>query len=84
MTNAVYSFIVRLMIVPVAKIQVRKDEDGVWIAKSKLLPGCHAHGKDRGEALFRFQEAAKAHLEALLETGRPIPPAFREKFVLAA
>ncbi len=72
------------MIVPVAKIQVRKDEDGVWIAKSKLLPGCHAHGKDRGEALFRFQEAAKAHLEALLETGRPIPPAFREKFVLAA
>jgi predicted RNase H-like HicB family nuclease len=72
------------MIVPVAKIQLRKDEDGIWIAKSKLLPGCHAHGKDRGEALLRFQEAAKVHLEALLETGRPIPPAFREKFVLAA
>jgi hypothetical protein len=33
------------MIIPVAKIQVRRDEDGVWIAKSKLLPGCHAHGK---------------------------------------
>ena len=27
-----------------------------------------------GEALLRFQQAAKAHLEALLETGRPIPP----------
>ena len=27
-----------------------------------------------GEALLRFQEAAKVHLEALLETGRPIPP----------
>ena len=37
-----------------------------------------------GEAVLRFQEAAKAHLEALLETGRPIPPAFRDKFVLAA
>ena len=72
------------MIVPVARIQVRKDEDGIWIAKSKLLPGCHAHGSDRGEALLRFQEAAKVHLEALLETGRPIPAPFRDKFVLAA
>jgi len=72
------------MIVPVAKIQLRQDQDGVWIAKSRLLPGCHAHGHDRGEALLRFQEAAKVHLEALLETGRPIPVPFRDKFVLAA
>ena len=72
------------MIVPVAKIQLRRDENGVWIAKSRLLPGCHAHGKDRGEALLRFQEAAKAHLETLLETGRPIPAPFRDKFVLPA
>ena len=72
------------MIVPISKIQVRKDEDGVWIAKSRLLPGCHAHGQDRGEALLRFQEAAKAHLEALLESGRPIPAGFRDKFILAA
>ena len=43
-----------------------------------------AHGRDRGEAALRFQQAAKAHLEALLETGRPIPAAFRDKFVLAA
>lgn len=72
------------MIVPLKKLEVRQDEDGVWIAKSKLLPGCHAQGKDRGEAILRFQEAAKAHLEALMETGRPIPAAFREKFVLVA
>ena len=72
------------MIVPVSKVQIRQDEDGVWIAKSSLLPGCHAHGRDRGEAVLRFQQAAKAHLEALLETGRPIPEAFRDKFVLAA
>ncbi len=72
------------MIVPVERIHVRKDEDGVWIAHSWLLPGCHAHGNDRGEALLRFQEAAKAHLETLLETGQPIPAAFRDKFVLAA
>ena len=72
------------MIVPLKKVQLRKDEDGMWIAKSTLLPGCHAHGRDRGEALLRFQQAAKAHLEALLETGRPIPPPFRDKFILAA
>ena len=72
------------MIVPVSKVNLRRDEDGVWIAKSSLLPGCHAHGKDRGEALLRFQEAAKVHLEALMESGRPIPPAFRKQFVLAA
>ena len=72
------------MVVPAAKVNLRRDEDGVWIAKSSLLPGCHAHGKDRGEALLRFQEAAKVHLEALMESGRPIPPAFRKQFVLAA
>ena len=68
------------MIVPVAQIHLRRDEDGVWITKSKRLPGCHAHGNDRREALLRFQEAAKAHLEALLENGRPIPAPFRVKF----
>jgi len=70
--------------VPAAKVNLRRDEDGVWIAKSSLLPGCHAHGKERGEAILRFQEAAKAHLEALMESGRPIPPAFRKQFVLMA
>ena len=72
------------MIVPISKMHLRRDEDGVWIAKSPLLPGCHENGRDRGEAALRFQQAAKAHLEALLETGRPIPEAFRDKFVLAA
>ena len=72
------------MIVPVSKIRVRRDEDGVWIAKSQALPGCHAHGRDRGEAILRFQQAAKVHLEALLATGRPIPLAFRDRFVLVA
>ena len=73
-----------LMIVPINKVQVRQDEDGIWIAKSQALPGCHAHGRDRGEAILKFQEAAKVPLEALMETGRPIPPLFRDKFILAA
>jgi predicted RNase H-like HicB family nuclease len=72
------------VIVPLSKVQIRQDEDGVWIAKSSLLPGCHAQGRDLGEAALHFQQAAKAHLEALLETGRPIPSAFRDEFVLTA
>ncbi len=72
------------MLVPKDKIQLRQDEDGVWIAKSDLLPGCHASGKSRAEAILAFQEAAQAHLEALMDFGKPIPEAFREKFVLKA
>ena len=72
------------MIVPLTKLQLRQDKGGVWIPKPMPLPGCHAHERHQGEAVLRFQQAAKVHLEALLETGRPIPPAFRGKFVLAA
>jgi len=72
------------MMVPISRIRIRTDVDGVFIAKSSLLPGCHAHGRDRGEAILRFQQAAKAHLEALLAEGKPIPPAFRNRFVLVA
>jgi predicted RNase H-like HicB family nuclease len=72
------------VLVPISKIRLRQDKDGVWIAKSDLLAGCHAHGKERSEAILRFQLAAKAHLEALMETGRPIPAPFRDNFVLVS
>jgi len=52
-------------------ISLRTDEDGVWIAGSRLLPGCRAKpasvqtgGATEVEAVANFQEAAKAHLEA--------------------
>ena len=72
------------MLVNPNDIKLRQDEDGVWIAASDLLPGCHAGGKSQPEALLAFQDAAKAHLEALKDSGRPIPEAFRDKFVLVA
>ena len=72
------------MIVEVDKITLRQDEDGVWIAGCESLPGCHASGKSDKEAILNFQDAAKAHLEALKDSGRPIPEAFRAKFVLVA
>ena len=70
------------MLVPREKIQLRQDKDDLWIAKSELLPGCHASGHSEAEAILNFQEAAHAHLEALLDYGKPIPEYFRAKFVL--
>ncbi len=61
-----------------------ENEDSIWVATSELLPGCISSGKSEPEAILNFQEAAKAHLETLRDTGRPIPIAFRSKFVLVA
>jgi len=72
------------MLIDSNKIELRQDEDGIWIAKSGLLPGCHASGKSNHEAILNFQEAARAHLIALKDSGRPIPEAFRDKFVLVS
>jgi predicted RNase H-like HicB family nuclease len=33
---------------------------------------CPAQRQDRAEILLRFQHAARAHLEGLLEIGRPL------------
>ncbi len=70
------------MLVLKENIELRQDEDGIWIAKSTLLPGCHASGSTEYEAILNFQDSAKAHLIALKDSGRPIPESFREKFVL--
>lgn len=70
------------MLVEKSEINLRQDEDGVWIANSDYLPGCHSSGRSREEAILNFQEAAKEHLIALKDSGRPIPEPFRDKFVL--
>lgn len=72
------------MLVDINIIDVRTDEDGIWIARCDQLPGCHSSGETEHEAVLNFQTAAKKHLEALKDSGRPIPEAFREKFVLTA
>lgn len=72
------------MLIDVNQIDLRQDDDGVWIAKSPLVPGCHAWGSTEIEAIIRFENALKEHLEALRDAGLPIPVAFRPKFVLVA
>ena len=73
------------MIVPVMQIvQLRQDEDGLWIAKSPLLPGCHATVVTGARLLCDSNKPRKRILKRSLKPGRPIPEAFRDKFVLAA
>lgn len=72
------------MLIPIAEIQLRQDENGDWIAKSELLPGCHAYGESRAESILAFQDAAQAHLQALMDFGKPIPEPFRKNFVLVS
>jgi predicted RNase H-like HicB family nuclease len=72
------------MLIDKNKIDLRKGEDGIWIASCHFLPGCHASGNSEYEAIPNFQETAKAHLIALKDSGRPIPEVFRENFVFVA
>ncbi len=64
------------MLIDKNNINLRCDEDGSWIASCEALPGCHASGHSEYEAILNFQEAAKAHLLALKDTGRPILEVF--------
>jgi predicted RNase H-like HicB family nuclease len=48
-------------------------EDGGWGASSPDLPGCVAVGKTQAEVEQLISEAIPMHLEAMRETGEPIP-----------
>jgi predicted RNase H-like HicB family nuclease len=70
------------MIVPPPDIQVRRNKEGGWTATSVQLPGCKGKGLKQADAVRSFQEAARIHLDNLLKKGKPIPPAFRHRFVI--
>ena len=72
------------MLIERQNIKLEPDEDGVWVASSDLLPGCVSWGSSEPDAILNFQEAVRAHLEVLKDTGRPVPEAFRSRFVLVA
>ena len=49
-----------------------EQEDGVWSAVVPALPGCAVDAGSAEEALEAIQEAAKAHIDVLVEDGRPV------------
>lgn len=53
-------------------VVLERDEDGVYIASTPALTGCHSWGDTREEALENIKEAIELHLESRLERGEPI------------
>ncbi|HEU4452168.1 MAG TPA: type II toxin-antitoxin system HicB family antitoxin [Longimicrobium sp.] len=49
------------------------DEDQAFIAEVPELPGCHAHGETREEALANAQEAIDLWIEVARKRGSEIP-----------
>jgi antitoxin HicB len=54
-------------------VNLRPDEDGVWIARIEELEGCIAHGSTQAEALLVLEEMKTAWIEDALEAGDTIP-----------
>ncbi len=63
------------------RILVEADEDGVFVASCPSLPGCHAQGSTRAEALKNIQEAVALYLESLRVHGDVLPPGISEEVV---
>jgi antitoxin HicB len=54
-------------------IEIEKDNEGDFIARIPLLPGCLADGGTAEEAVLRIEEARDEWIEARLEANLPIP-----------
>lgn len=50
-----------------------KGEDGFWVAKCPMLPGCVSQGKTVENALKNIREAIQVYVEALKLDNFPIP-----------
>ncbi len=48
------------------------EGEGFWVSVP-ALPGCFTQGETYDEAVSRAQEAIECHLEALAQSGEPIP-----------
>jgi predicted RNase H-like HicB family nuclease len=56
-------------------VMMEKGDDGSWWVRVPALPGCFSWGETREEAAEYVREAIQDHVEALLETGQPVPDA---------
>jgi len=63
------------------RVQVARDEDGVFVAEVPSLPGCVTQGSTRVEVLDNIREAITAYLESLKAHDDPIPPSVDEEVV---
>jgi predicted RNase H-like HicB family nuclease len=63
------------------RVNIEKDEDGVFIARCPALPGCISQGKTRKEALANIKDAMEGYLASLKKHNEPMPPSIEEETV---
>ncbi|MCC6864888.1 MAG: type II toxin-antitoxin system HicB family antitoxin [Ignavibacteria bacterium] len=63
------------------RIQIKQDEDGIFVAEIPSLPGCISQGNTRIEALTNIKEAAVGYIESLKKHNEPIPPPISEEII---
>ena len=63
------------------RVVIETDEDGVFVARVPVLPGCITQGKTRAEAMSNIREAVAVYVESLKAHGDPIPPGIAEEVV---
>jgi len=49
-------------------------EEGGYLASCPTLPGCHAEGKTRGEALSIIEDVMKIFIEDMISENKELPP----------
>jgi predicted RNase H-like HicB family nuclease len=60
-------------------IVIEQDEDGIFLAQVRSLPGCVSRGHSRQEAVEKARDEAIAYLESLGAQDAPISTHLAEK-----
>ncbi len=63
------------------RVLIEQDEDGIFVAECRNLPGCISQGKTREEALHNIRDAIEGYLASLEKHREPIPPSVGEEIV---
>jgi antitoxin HicB len=63
------------------RVQIERDEDGLFVAECPSLPGCVSQGETRTEALKNIRDAMRGYLASLKKHGEPVPPSIQEEIV---
>jgi predicted RNase H-like HicB family nuclease len=67
-------------------VTIEREADGRFIASVPEVPGCHAYGRTRRQAVGRARSALRFYIDALRKAGRKPPrqPLVAVEVVIAA
>lgn len=55
------------------RVIIEPDEDGVFVAECRSLPGCISQGATRPEAVANIRDAVSGYLASLVKHDEPVP-----------